>query len=158
MTRIEGRLARLVTYACAALCIPLATASPAQGGASEVQLTVVVRSLRSAKGNLAVALFRTPDSFPDRAKAFRGKVQKLTGKSARVGFERLPPGVYAIAVLHDENANNKMDFSWLGMPQEGYGFSRDAAVRFGPPSFDEAAITLERAQSEARIEVRYFEL
>ena len=60
------------------------------------------------------------------------------------------------AVLHDENSNSKMDFNFLGMPLEGYGFSRDAPVTFGPPSFDDAAIRLVARHSRASIRLRYF--
>ena len=34
-------------------------------------------------------------------------------------FGGLRPGVYAVAVLHDENQNDEMDFNFLGMPLEG---------------------------------------
>ncbi len=44
-----------------------------------------------------------------------------------------------------------------GMPLEGYGFSRDASALFGPPSFEEAAVTL-RAASRIWIKARYFKL
>jgi uncharacterized protein (DUF2141 family) len=52
----------------------------------------------------------------------------------------VPKGTWAVLVYQDENENGELDRNLLGIPKENYGFSRDAAGRFGPPSFDEAAI------------------
>ena len=63
---------------------------------------------------------------------------------------------YAVAVLHDENDNAKMDFNFLGMPLEGYGFSNDASALFGPPSFSAAAFRLTARASHVSVKIRYF--
>jgi uncharacterized protein (DUF2141 family) len=34
----------------------------------------------------------------------------------------IKPGKYAIAVIHDENCNGKLDTNMFGIPKEGYGF------------------------------------
>ncbi|MFI9650852.1 DUF2141 domain-containing protein [Guyparkeria halopsychrophila] len=34
------------------------------------------------------------------------------------------PGTYALAVIHDENMNGKLDTQWLGIPTEGAAFQR----------------------------------
>ena len=47
-------------------------------------------------------------------------------------FTDVPPGTYAIALLHDENGNGRAD-RVLMVPREGFGFSRNAPVRMGPP-------------------------
>ncbi len=44
------------------------------------------------------------------------------------------PGQYALLVIHDENRNGKLD-KMLGMPREGFGFSRNPALRMGPPPY-----------------------
>jgi len=49
------------------------------------------------------------------------------------------PGRYALQVHHDHNGNGHMDFGFLHIPREGYGFSRDARPGFGPPDFEDAA-------------------
>jgi uncharacterized protein (DUF2141 family) len=43
----------------------------------------------------------------------------------------------------------------LGRPLEGIGFSRGAQVRFGPPSFEQAAFELREDRLELRVEVVY---
>lgn len=39
----------------------------------------------------------------------------------------------------DLDGDGDMDSSWLGLPQESWGISRDATVRFGPPSFESSS-------------------
>ena len=54
----------------------------------------------------------------------------------------MPPGTYAIAVLHDENDNGKMDYRLLRLPKEPYGFSNGVVPRLGPPKFEAAAFSV----------------
>jgi uncharacterized protein (DUF2141 family) len=43
-------------------------------------------------------------------------------KDASFEFSDIKPGKYAIAVIHDENCNGKLDTNMFGIPKEGYGF------------------------------------
>ncbi len=53
-------------------------------------------------------------------------------------FTGLPTGNYAIAILHDENDDMKMNTNFLGLPKEGYGFSNNVMGAFGPPGYNKA--------------------
>ncbi|HEX2733963.1 MAG TPA: DUF2141 domain-containing protein [Polyangiaceae bacterium] len=130
----------------------------AAADAERATLTVNVSELRNSKGNVAVALFDSPSAFPDQQRALVGKLAKIDGRTASLKFVGLKPGTYAVAVLHDENRNDKMDFNLLGMPLEGYGFSNDAQVMFAPPSFDEAAFRLLPRASQISIPMHYFSI
>ena len=63
-------------------------------------------------------------------------------------------GHYAISVLHDENSNLKADFM-LGMPREGFGFSRNAKVRFGPPKFSAASFPVGAGGTSQSLTMKY---
>ena len=52
------------------------------------------------------------------------------------------PGVYAAAFYHDENANDHFDTGFLGIPKEGYAFSRNPSVVLSRPSYSSAAFRL----------------
>jgi uncharacterized protein (DUF2141 family) len=65
-----------------------------------------------------------------------------------VTIEGVPPGTWAVLAYQDENANGELDRNLIGIPSENYGFSRDARGRFGPPSFDDAAMPI-RAEAAA---------
>jgi uncharacterized protein (DUF2141 family) len=159
------RAARASTAAALSIGVLLSgTFLPAAGRAAErgsdpsptTVLTVHVNGLRNNQGQLAVALFASAAAFPRQERALRGQMVRIVGGRARVTFRDLRPGVYAVAVLHDENTNQKMDFNFLGMPLEGYGFSNDAAALFGPPSFASAAFRLLPRPSTVSIKARYF--
>ncbi len=70
-------------------------------------------------------------------------------------FRNVRPGTYAIALLHDENGNGEADRALMMMPREGYGFSRDANVRLGPPDFGEAAFQVGQEPLSKTIRMRY---
>jgi uncharacterized protein (DUF2141 family) len=140
------------------LAAPLPGAEPSAGAAPppSAALTVNVKGLRNDRGRLAVALFASAKAFPRQESALRGQMVRIVRGRAAVTFRDLPPGIYAVAVLHDENENEQMDFNFLGMPLEGYGFSNDAAALFGPPSFASAAFRLLPRPSAVSISARYF--
>jgi len=48
----------------------------------------------------------------------------------------LDTGIYGISVLDDENDNNKMDYNFLGIPKEGFGFSNYYHEGLSKPHFD----------------------
>jgi uncharacterized protein (DUF2141 family) len=124
--------------------------------AAGVALTVRVSGLNNDRGRVAVALFASAEAFPDQKRALVGQMTRIQKGKASVRFANVRPGVYAVAVLHDENENSKMDFNFLGMPLEGYGFSNDASAMFGPPSFEAASFKLAARDSFVPVKVRYF--
>lgn len=69
-------------------------------------------------------------------------------------FDHVPPGTWAIALIHDENGNGRLD-TMMGIPKEGFGFSRNPAIRFGPPAFADAAFALGTAAVTQSVRVKY---
>lgn len=57
-----------------------------------------------------------------------------------ITLDNIPPGTYAIETFQDINSNHKMDKTWLGIPLEPFGFSRDAKPHFSKPDFAQAKI------------------
>ncbi len=105
--------------------------------AQNSSITVIVKNVKDAPGNVAVALFNNEKDFMKNR--FDSKIITAHGGEVQVVFENVPPGSYAISLLHDENGNNEMDSNIIGMPKEGFGFSNDAMGTFGPPSFEKAS-------------------
>lgn len=69
------------------------------------------------------------------------RTKKVPARRDRVSitFDGVAPGLYAVQVHHDQNGNGKMDFTFLGLPKEPYGFSRDAKPMLAPPKFKKAS-------------------
>ena len=65
------------------------------------------------------------------------------------------PGVYALAVYHDENNNHHFDRSLIGLPLEGYGFSNNASIFMGPPSFASVRFPVRPGDNRITIRLRY---
>ena len=82
-------------------------------------------------------------------------MMKIRKTQARCDFEDISPGTYAIAVIHDENMNGKLETHWLGMPAEGYGFSRDAKGLVGAPSFSAASFVYDGRNMHLTISLHY---
>jgi len=99
---------------------------------------------------------RDEDRFPRCQNSEQGyRVVVPAGEGAVLRFRNVTPGTYAIALLHDENDNGRADRALGMMPTEGFGFSRDARVRMGPPDFDDAAVTIGENATRLTIRMRY---
>ena len=123
---------------------------------SAAEIHIDVTGLRTAKGDLRVALFRTPEDFPHSDGLFRESIVAVDGDKVAVVFDDVPPGTYAIAAFHDENGNGSFDKGLFGVPLEGFGFGNDARVRFGPPAFGEAAVTVDDRPLRIGFAIRYW--
>lgn len=128
--------------------VALLMSAYAHGG----NVAVSVRNVSNAQGNVTVALC-DKSTFLKRCNAV--KSQPASAGTVTMSFADVPPGRYAVTVYHDENSNKKLDRNFIGIPSEGYGFSRDAPVRMGPPAFDDAAFEVEQDAVAIAISLRY---
>jgi uncharacterized protein (DUF2141 family) len=133
-----------------------APASQLAAQRSGTQVVIEVTNLRNHDGVVRACMTRDVERFPrcqDAAQGYRTVVP--AGEATTLRFSNVEPGTYAIALLHDENENGKPD-RFLGMmPREGFGFSNDAPVNMGPPSFEEAAIEVGAGALHQTIRMRY---
>lgn len=135
----------------------LAGAATLLGGAADpgAAVSLKITGLRSAKGQVLICLTREADHFPDCSGSTSARSAVVPASQADVTFAHLPQGRYAIAVLHDENANGRADKTLGLIPREGFGFSRDAPVRMGPPKFDAAAFAVDGRDVTQSVRMRY---
>lgn len=126
------------------------------GPASETWLQVVVDDVRSGNGLIALTL------YADDRKRFlvKGGSLYVTRVNAQAGVARacifLPgPGTYALAIYHDEDANQRFNRSALGLPKEGFGFSNNPGTLAGLPNFNSVRLSVARTGLETRIRMKY---
>jgi uncharacterized protein (DUF2141 family) len=117
-------------------------------------LEVSFTDLRSAKGVLQVCLTASPKAFPDCAKDAHAIKRTVSAATPQLTIEGVPPGDYAIAVIHDANRNAKLD-TMMGVPREGFGFSRNPRIMFGPPRFKSAQFALAAGAQKQQVRIRY---
>ena len=119
---------------------------------SDVEIRL--EKLRNERGVLHVCLTREPAHFPDCGKdpaAVKRTILSATGPIRITGMDR---GTYALTIFHDENGNGKLD-TLLGIPREGFGFSRNPVVRFGPPRFDQVRFQIAAGLSRQTLRMQY---
>jgi uncharacterized protein (DUF2141 family) len=102
-------------------------------------LKVTVNNASVDDGKMVYSL-NTESQFMKSAPLQTASIEIKDGVATAV-FENVPAGDYAVIVLHDKNANGKMDFSAKGMPQEAYGTSNNP-MSYGPPTWVDAKFTI----------------
>jgi uncharacterized protein (DUF2141 family) len=115
------------------LSLLLAAGSYAQAATVDVH----VSNVAGGKGSLKVAVCDR-ERFLKQC-AYTASMPAREGENV-IAVPGVPKGTWAVQVYQDENGNGELDRNFIGIPKENYGFSRDAASKFGPPGFDEAAI------------------
>lgn len=129
----DMKLISVISFLIISVCT--AFTSPAEDG-----ITINITNLRNDRGHVLISLFKEGEGFPDKAeKAFRKEKVAISNKKAIIQFSSVPAGNYAVAILHDENDDAKMNKTWLGLPKEGYGFSNNVIGALGPPAYNKAS-------------------
>ena len=133
------RLMTAVTTGALFLSVPLAAD----------ELVVTINNIKEA-GEIHVALYDNAEAFEaDRGEKggaapgiTQGTIEFVEAGSVTYRYE-VAPGTYAIGIFHDVNLNNRLDNYFFGVPKEQYGFSNNARGFMGPPSFNDAAFSVE---------------
>jgi uncharacterized protein (DUF2141 family) len=119
------------------------------------ELRVEVSQLRNAKGVVHVCLTMDQANFPDcKSDARAHRLSVAASKAGELTFRHLASGTYALSIIHDENGNGKLD-TFAKIPREGFGFSGNPPIRFGPPKFSEASFTLTPGRNLQVVKMRY---
>jgi uncharacterized protein (DUF2141 family) len=140
----------LVIGACASTKL-LLDKGPGSG-----RLEVRVEGIEHEEGAMRFALFATPEGFPsDAATAERVETLPVRGTSLTWSVDEVPTGLWAVAVLHDEDGDGEMATDWLGRPSEGWGVSNDARGSMGPPSFEDASFEIRDPETAIVIQLSY---
>ena len=142
-------LAELILMSCVSTVV---SAQPSQPG-----IHVEILGIRNSIGAVACALFEAPEGFPTGYLRFATNIMmvKVRATKATCDFADIAPGTYALAVIHDENRDGELATNWMGVPQEGYGFSNDAKGSLGAPSFEAASFSYNGQSLKMTIALQY---
>lgn len=149
------RKSALVAAACGLAVLSGASAQPLTGpfeidpenranrcDPNAVQLRVTVEGLDASGGLLVVDLYRNDsDSFLNK----KGRLKRIRVPAAVFedgkGSQSLcmtgpPPGLYAMASYHDQDADRDLDKKWNLMPKEPFALSNDPELKLGFPPIE----------------------
>lgn len=99
-------------------------------------ITVQINNFKNDKGKVMVALYDSESEFLKQP--YQGAMGRIVGDSARITFRNIPKGIYAIAVFHDEDDNNKLNMFMGVIPAEPTACSNNAPAHSGPPDWKDA--------------------
>lgn len=133
------------------LLLVLLAAAPARAA----DLVVTIEGVRNDRGDIRAGVFDSPATWLDGDKALAHLAVKAAAPRTVLRFEGLAPGTYAVAFYHDENENRKHDRNFLGVPIEGYGFTRDPTVVLTPPDFAQCTIEVPAEGAAVIIHAKY---
>jgi uncharacterized protein (DUF2141 family) len=128
-------------------------ALPAFGQGSASLTVRVVLNKPEAGGTLRMALCPNKAAY-DSEQGSTVLALEAVGHVVAGTFTDVRPGTCAVKVFQDVNGDGILNTSWLGGPQEPYGFSNDAPVNMGPPPFQLAVISLKEGENSVRIALR----
>jgi uncharacterized protein (DUF2141 family) len=110
---------------------------------TNVQSATVVIEVKgisvSKGGEISTGLFEETN-FPKPGKQLIGKAVPVNASEMKIVFNDVPPGKYGVVAFQDIDGNKDLKKNFLGFPKEPIGFSNDARIKMGPPSFSDAAI------------------
>ncbi len=144
--------ALFVLPVCAAACPPPAKAATL-AATPAATLVVTVDNVRDARGHVRIGVCTKAEFLGERCR-YHAVVPSAAGRvETRITVQ---PGIYAIAAYQDATDAGHLRRTFLGIPKDGTGFSRDPSLRFGPPSFADSALTVGTGDSAVTIHLHYF--
>ena len=120
----------------------------------DTTLIVEIGRLRNARGVIHACLSRNPKYFPDCKGDPAALLRSVPATTRELRFSGYSPGRYALTLFHDENSNQRLD-TIVGIPREGFGFSRNPVVRMGAPKFDKVSIDLPSGVTHQSVRMQY---
>ncbi|OFY41036.1 MAG: hypothetical protein A2Z69_00125 [Bacteroidetes bacterium RBG_13_44_24] len=118
---------------------------------------VIIKGIKSEKGQIVIGIFKDQETFRTE-EAFLSKSfpkANIVNKEMKIKMT-LEPGTYGLSLLDDENMSSLMEYNFIGMPKEGFGFSDYYHTGITKPKFDDFKFTLYPGQNKTiTIKIRY---
>ena len=119
-------------------------------------LIVEITDIRSDKGQLMISIYNDPETFPSENDMLVQKIlPDIPGEVMSIHFKNLRAGTYAIAAMHDENKDEKLNLSLIGFPKEGYCFSNNVKPKLRRPKWEEAKFDINETTNRISIQMKY---
>lgn len=106
-------------------------------------LSIVISNLKNKTGKIQIGIYNKKEDFPKVDKQFRVYYFDTSEFSGVYTVHGLPEGEYAVAITHDENADNICNTNFWGFPTEGFGFSNNVRPIFSIPDFNDCKFELD---------------
>lgn len=125
--------------------------------AQDLPIKFEINNLRNSDGSIIVSVYKDKKSFDDGNPSSRKifvKKDKMNKGVFKAQF-LLPPGVYGLVFVDDENNDGKITNRKIGIPKEGFGFSNFYLSGLKKPKFSDFSFTLKENLKPLQIRLRY---
>ena len=99
-----------------------------------------------------IAVFETEADYKSNSPVV-AKMLPVNSQTVSLTLD-LEEGEYGIKLFHDVNSDGKLNTGMFGIPNEPYGFSNNAPVRFGPPSWSAAKFAIQGESATQTINLK----
>jgi uncharacterized protein (DUF2141 family) len=122
-----------------------------------IAISVTIKDIKTPNGQILMGIYKDDVSF-DKEIAYK-KVQAFKTKISNgilLVEVKLEPGKYGISLLDDENFNGKMDYNFIGIPKEGFGFSNYYHSGLTKPKLKSFAFeVIENKNTKVEVKMKY---
>ena len=105
-------------------------------------LTVVITNVPASEGTIMMQVMAGEAEFKGDMAPIASVMQRAAAGEMSFTTTNLPPGDYALRVMHDVNNNGELDTNFVSMPTEPWAFSNNATGNFGPAKWADAKFTV----------------
>ncbi|MBC1236021.1 MULTISPECIES: DUF2141 domain-containing protein [Nostoc] len=120
------------------------------------KLTVEIDGLKNKEGEVCASIYNSSQGFPNqRDRVLQKQCVAITDTPLLMTFENLKAGNYAVAVIHDRNSDRTLNRNSLGIPIEGFGFSRNPEIKTSAPKFSEAVFLVAGPNTNIQVQLKY---
>lgn len=120
-------------------------------------LDVYIRNIRNKNGQLCLAIFSDENHFKEEKTCWAMSCSKKDVINGELHI-RIPykSGVWGFSVLDDENGNGKMEYNFLGLPREGFGFSNYILKGIHRPVFNDFSFVINKNETKViTVQLKY---
>lgn len=122
-----------------------------------IVISVTIKDIKTPNGQILMGIYKDDVSFDKeisykKVQAFKTKISNGT----LVVEVKLEPGKYGISLMDDENFNGKMDYNFIGIPKEGFGFSNYYHSGLTKPKLKSFAFeVIENKNTKVEVKMKY---
>ena len=121
--------------------------------ATDLTLKVISKDLKV--GTLNVELYQLDPEQPNKRLVVQNKTFDFnpTNKITTYHLIGLEPGELCLRMFLDQNGNQQIDMSSMGIPLEPVGFANNPALFFGEPSIEKACFIMQETNNAQTIKL-----
>jgi uncharacterized protein (DUF2141 family) len=119
-------------------------------------IKIHISGIRNKTGSLQLMFFKCQKQFEDDKPFLIKRFSKNNVQNGEFKTEiNINPGIYGIVLLDDENDSENMEYKYIKIPKEGFGFSNYVHSGLFRPTFNDFCFELKNETVQIEIKTKY---